>query len=107
MTETNGLESKEAHDTDISKFGKVSFTIVEACTAIWTMEEEKARCIASISISVGVAAGATDGCCRNQEQQRISKKQKKRKSSDLLAVHTLLQKALANEKSSFERCLDV
>ncbi|KRX65184.1 hypothetical protein T09_12949 [Trichinella sp. T9] len=48
MTETNGLESKEAHDTDISKFGKVSFTIVEACTAIWTMEEEKARCIASI-----------------------------------------------------------
>ncbi|KRY13599.1 hypothetical protein T12_7652 [Trichinella patagoniensis] len=70
------------------------------------MEEEKARCIASsidiwqqqkeVSISVGVAAGATDGCCRNQEQQRISKKQKRRKSLDLLAVHTLLQKALAN-----------
>ncbi|KRY37833.1 hypothetical protein Tsp_06983 [Trichinella spiralis] len=45
-------------------------------------------------MSVGVAAGATDGCCRKQEQQRI--KQKRRKSLDLLAVHTLLQKALAN-----------
>ncbi|KRX82234.1 hypothetical protein T06_12493 [Trichinella sp. T6] len=33
---------------------------------------------------------------KNQEQQRISKKQKRRKSLDLLAVHTLLQKALAN-----------